>query len=109
MLKYKNKPLTIDGHKFDSKREAQYYFDLKRNKTVKNIILQPKFVLIDSFIHEKSGKKHKAITYFADFEVEYISGRKEIIDIKGMRTPVFNIKEKLFAKFYPDLILKIVK
>lgn len=107
MSKYKNIKVTVDGINFDSKREADYYLYLKKKKEeglIKDFSLQPKFVLQESF--RKNGVLFRAITYKADFKVENLDGKVDIIDIKGMQTTVFKIKQKLFErKFEERLIL----
>lgn len=100
---------VVDGIKFDSKKEANRYCELKILKTVgevDNFNLQPAFLLQESF-KRKDGKKIREIWYVADFEVWYPDGRREIEDVKGVETAVFKIKRKLLEAKY-DLILKIV-
>ncbi len=94
---------------FDSKKEADYYRQLlllQKAGEVEEIQLQPKFTLQEGF--SKNGKKHRAITYTADFMVIYKNGRREVVDVKGMRTQVFNLKLKLFEKKFPDLKVTII-
>jgi hypothetical protein len=108
--KYKNIKTAIAGVTFDSKAEANYYLYLLSEKKfgrIKEIELQPKFILQDKF--EKNGKKWPAITYKADFRVIYSSGITEIIDVKGAITKEFSLKQKLFEYRYPDLTIKLVK
>lgn len=108
--KYSNKKSVVDGITFDSKKEAEYYCSLKllkRAGIVKEIELQPKFILQEKF--KKNGKTHRAITYIADFKVTYADGKVEIVDVKGMETDVFKLKKKMFEYQYPDLSLKVVK
>lgn len=100
--KYKNKKVVVDGIEFDSKIEARYYEHLKILKQqgiVKEFELQPKFVLLDKF--KKNGKTYRAITYNADFKVEYADGRIEVVDVKGMVTQQFELRRKLFEYRYP--------
>ena len=47
------------------------------------------------------NKKHRAIYYIADFEVHHLDGSIETVDIKGMETTDFKIKQKLFDYRYP--------
>lgn len=73
---------------------------------IKGFTLQPVFILQEGY-RRKDGKKIQPITYKADFEVEYLDGHKEIEDVKGIKTEVFNIKRKLLEAKY-DLILRII-
>lgn len=108
--KYRNKKVQLDGHTFDSKAEARYYQQLKLMERAGEILffrLQPRYRLLDGF--EKHGKKHRPIDYVADFEVHHKDGSIEVVDIKGYKTDVFRIKEKMFNKKYPHklTILKL--
>ena len=108
--KYNARKATIDGRTFDSQMEADYYLYLKDKKEqvrIKDIKFQPKFVLQEAF--EKNGKRHRKIEYVADFEVIEHSGESIIIDVKGMLTPVFRIKEKLFEKKYPNTLVLVTR
>lgn len=100
--KYGNKKVTLDGHKFDSKAEARYYQQLKLRRRAGDILfyeLQPRYRLQHPF--EKDGVKHRAIDYVADFEIHHIDGSIEVVDVKGVKTDVFRMKEKMFHKKYP--------
>lgn len=108
--KYNNQKTIVDGIKFDSKKEAEYYCQLKLLKQagkIKDYKLQPRYELQPAF--EKNGKKYRAITYIADFAIINNDGTTEVVDIKGVETQVFKIKKKLFEYMYPDLNLKVVK
>jgi hypothetical protein len=110
LSKYRNKKTVVDGITFDSKREAEYYCELKlrlRAKEIVDVKLQPKFVLLEGF--QKNGRKYRPLTYIADFLVSYPNGHQEVIDVKGKETEVFRIKQKLFENKYPHLNLVIVK
>ena len=108
--KYNAQKITVDGITFDSKREADYYCELKilkMAKQVKFFELQPVFVFQATFIN--NGKRHWAIKYKADFKVTYADGRVEIVDTKGYETKEFKLKRKMFEERYPDLTLTNVK
>jgi len=97
--KYKNKRVEVDGHWFDSKAEAKRYEDLKLMKQqglIDGFGLQPSFIL--------PGE----IRYRADFIVSR-GGEMWLEDVKGMATKEFKLKQKLWAKTYPWLPLKIIK
>lgn len=100
--KYGNKKVEIDGYKFDSKAEGRYYNHLqllKKAGEIKDFTMQPKFRVMDGF--KKHGKTHRAINYIADFEVIHNDNEIEVVDVKGMITQVFRIKEKMFHNKYP--------
>lgn len=106
--KYNAKSTTIDGIKFPSLREANRYRELKlleRAGEISNLELQPRFELHPKFKNKDNGNI-RAIHYVADFR--YIEGDQTIIeDSKGVQTPEFKIKRKLFLFKYPDLTLRI--
>ena len=93
--KYGNKKTEVDGITFDSKAEARRYGQLKlleRTGAIQCLTLQPVFVLIPSVTIQ--SRKRPAIKYKADFQ--YIEdGRPVVEDVKGMRTPVYNLKRHL--------------
>lgn len=102
--KYNNKKTMLDGIKFDSKREASRYCELlilQKAGEIKDLKLQPKFTLQMKFRYKE--KTYRAISYIADFQyTEVKTGLNVVEDVKGMRTPVFNIKEKLFLYQYGE-------
>ena len=107
--KYNNVKTEIDGFKFDSTAESRYYSELKLRKEagdIKSFSMQPKFTLQEGF--SKHGKRHRAITYTADFKITHNNGEIEMVDVKGSITQVFRIKEKLYRAKY-DYPLTLVK
>lgn len=108
--KYLAKKVEIDGHLFDSKTEADYYIHLlieKEKGHIQNFELQPTFELQPSF--KKNGKHYRKIEYIADFEVFHFDGKIEVIDVKGMITPEFSLKQKLFEYRFPEKELVLMK
>ena len=100
MSKYGAKPTIIGGIKFASKAEAQRYVvlnHLEKAGKISDLILQPNFILQEKFSHY--GKIIRAISYVADFL--YLENGKSIVeDVKGMKTPVYELKLKLFLSLY---------
>lgn len=111
MSKYNAKKVIVDGITFDSKKESKRYLELKQmqeNGEIHDLQLQVPFELIPSFEIVIDGKKRKRrpITYVADF-VYYKNDEKVIEDVKGLRTPVYNIKKKLFEYRYHETIREV--
>ena len=103
------KKRTLNGITFSSDLEYKYYVYLLEQQEkgiVKSIITQPKFELQPKYT--KDGKNIRAIFYIADFEVEYTNGEIIIYDTKGMPTPEFKIKEKIFNYIFPDKVLSVI-
>ncbi|MGF0095027.1 DUF1064 domain-containing protein [Peptoniphilus sp. SGI.035] len=100
--KYNSIKTIVDGIKFDSKKEARRYKELKvleRAGTIKELELQPRFLLQDKFKLE--GTTHRKIEYVADFK--YWDKEKEtwiVEDVKGVKTDVYKLKKKIFLKKY---------
>jgi len=103
--KYNAQKVTIDNITFASKAEAAHYKLLMirlRAGEIRLLTTQPKFVLQEAF-KTADGKRIREISYVADFC--YIENEKVVVvDVKGIRTEVYNIKKKLFMYRYPDYI-----
>lgn len=104
--KYHAKKTVVDGITFDSKREADRYLVLKgmeEDGAIEDLRRQVRYELIPAF--DVGGKHYKPVFYVADFT--YIDGEtgEEIVeDVKGMRTDVYRLKSKLFARRYGKVI-----
>lgn len=82
---------SVDGQTFDSKKEADYYCNLKlrlQGGDIKGFCLQPIFIL-------EPGLKYKA-----DFIVFNNDGTSEVIDVKGFKTKEYITKKKVFEDKY---------
>lgn len=95
MSKYNNIRTQLDGITFDSKVEAERFAFLKlmqRAGEISGLERQPRFKLAVNGEH--------VTTYVADFRYVDKQGRTIIEDVKGVRTPAFNIKAKLFRAIF---------
>ncbi|RVL60383.1 MULTISPECIES: DUF1064 domain-containing protein [Sinorhizobium] len=94
--KYRNKKTTVDGIKFDSKREAQFYSSLKqleRAGQVYEVELQKPYAL--------TVNGQLVCTYKADFAFYgAIQKRNRVVDVKGVATKDFVIKKKLMRAVF---------
>lgn len=99
---------TFDGVVFDSELEMKYYKDVIYPKLNSGEIIscefQKKYELQPSFKH--NGTTVRQITYIADFYIVYADGSREVIDVKGMKTPEAQIKRKMMWYIYPDINFK---
>lgn len=96
--KYRANKTSIDGHTFDSKKEAEYYCELKlrlQGKEINGFCLQPTFMLAP-------GLKYKA-----DFIVFNKDNTYEVIDVKGVKTKEYIAKKKVFEDKYNMKITEI--
>lgn len=99
---------TFDGIVFDSELEMKYYKDVIYPKLNSGEIIscefQKKYELQPSFKHNNITVRQ--ITYIADFYIVYADGSREVIDVKGMKTPEAQIKRKMMWYVYPDINFK---
>lgn len=118
--KYGARKTVVDGITFDSKKEANRYRELKLLERAGEICflrLQVPFELIPAQYEEtgevytkgankgkpKRGKCiEKAVVYYADFVYQNMACDRIVEDVKGMRTPAYIIKRKLFRWRYPE-------
>ncbi len=101
--KYGNRKVVLDGHAFDSKREAGRYGELKlleRAGQITGLELQPRFELIPKQRRD-DGKPERACEYVADFQyTDTATGQNVIEDAKGMRTRDYIMKRKLMLQVH---------
>lgn len=119
--KYHNRKIEINGIRFDSRKEAQRYVQLMnamRLGAIKDLRLQVDFTIQEAYT-DWHGNRIRAIRYRADFTYQltgdfpasisaedrelwrrYIESGKETVveDVKGVKTQVYKLKEKLMAK-----------
>lgn len=91
---------TVDGIKFDSIAESEYYQHLKILKHVGQITaieLQPKIYMTSAMI-----------LYKPDFAIVE-NGQTIYLDVKGMQTAVFKIKMRLWKHYGPGTLRLIKK
>lgn len=101
--KYRAIPTSVDGIRFDSRREAERYQGLKilvRCGEIKNLRLQvPYDIVING---------HKVCKYIADFVyIDNETGKEVVEDSKGMRTPVYRLKKKLMLAVHGITIVEV--
>jgi len=87
-----------DGKKFPSKLEARYYDKLVKDVADGHVIF---------FLRQVGFDLTGGVRYFADFMVFKTDGDIEIIDCKGQKTPMSNLKVKQVETLYP-VTIKIV-
>ena len=93
--KYGAKRIVIDGIVFPSTKEGMRYTVLcllLRAGEISDLKIQPSFVL------EVNGKK--IATYRGDFSYYDRLGVYALEDVKGVRTPVYNLKKKLMLALH---------
>ena len=105
--KYKSEKVEILGIRFDSKREAKRYFELRlleQAGEISNLQRQVKYELIPKQIERvqqtdaqnpKTRVIERSCTYIADFVYVDKQGNTIVEDTKGVRTKEYRIKKKL--------------
>lgn len=118
--KYHNEPTTVNGIKFDSKKEARRYEELMvmlHAGEIRNLRLQAQYTLQESFITPE-GTRIRAIKYVADFAYEkrgvmrrggpcdpvgveqYWHPVVEDVKSRATKTPQYEMKKKMmYEKF----------
>lgn len=94
--KYKAQKCVVDGIKFDSRKEAARYCELRlleRTGEIRNLRLQVPYVLIPK---SRYGREIKYIADFVYFENDEII----IEDVKGVRTAIYKLKKRMMAEKY---------
>ena len=122
--KYHNKKVTLDGIEFDSRKEANRWFELRmleRAGEIQALQRQVKYILIPKQVetyerYGKTGKRladgerviEKECAYYADFVYMDNRTRKLVVeDTKGMRTDAYIIKRKLMLERFGVRIKEI--
>ena len=107
--KFGNKKTVVDGIKFDSKKESEYYLKYKAlldSGVIAKLELQVPFKYEIQYL--ANDKVHKTVgRYIADFVVTYNSGEIGVIDVKGFRTAEYKRKKKIIKKLYGIDIIEI--
>lgn len=88
-----------DGIKFDSKKEAQYYSNLKLRVLSGEVI---------TFLRQPTFHLPGGVRYVADFQEFHSDGTVHFIDVKGMQTASFKAKKKQVEDIYKPIKIKIV-
>lgn len=109
-MKYHNRKTIVNGHTFDSKKEANRYSELlllERAGAIHDLRTQVKYVLIPSQRSKETGKVvERECSYKADFV--YTEGGETVVeDVKGYRTKEYIIKRKLMLHVYGIRIREI--
>lgn len=113
-MKYHNKIVEVDNIKFDSKKEAKRYNELKwleKANIIKELELQKKFELQPKYTNN-NGEHIRAITYICDFY--YYSNENKCHIVEDVKSPAtqkdktYILKKKIFQYKYPNLLFKEV-
>jgi len=87
----------LDGIKFASKAEAEYYAKLKLMQKAGTVLF---------FLRQVAFHLPGNVKYVCDFQVFYPDGTVEFIDVKGYRLKDYIMKKKMVEALYPVEILE---
>lgn len=118
MNKYHNKKTQLDGHTFDSAREAKRYLELRsleEEGVIEHLETQVPFLLAEGrdwkkpFLkHGRLQKKMRECSYIADFRYRIVATGEIIVeDSKGMETEAYKIKKKWVFDKYGIQIMEV--
>lgn len=99
--KYKNKKVEYDGIVFDSIKEKSWYIKYKlmeKSEEIWDLQRQVKFPLIETF--KLNGRTYRTTYYIADFVFTDKDNKVHVVDVKGVKTQVYQLKKKLMAWKY---------
>ncbi len=92
--KYHAKKEIVDGIRFDSRKEASRYRQLKlmeKAKAIQDLQVHVKYPLF------KKNEYGSEVRYIADF-VYYENGHLVVEDVKGFKTGVYKLKKRILAE-----------
>lgn len=101
MTKYHNIPTAIDGIRFDSRKEANRFYQLRlmeRAGEISNLRRQVEYELIPAQ-KTPAGRAVRPVKYVADFVYDD-HGKTVVEDVKGVKTREFQLKSKLMLWRY---------
>ena len=110
--KFQSVECVVDGIKFQSRLEARRYTQLKqmeKDGVIRNLVLQPKFLLQEKFEDPYTHKKYQPIHYIGDFLYVADGCQQVCEDTKGFFTEVARVKWKLVIHKYPEIKFVLLK
>ena len=108
--KYRNVKTQVDGITFDSRKEANYYADLKLREQageIRDLRLQVPFALYTLDETRPGRVQLKVCDYVADFVFHDANDVRHIVDAKGKRTREFMLKAK-WLELQSGVIVELV-
>lgn len=97
--KFNAKKVEHDGIRFDSKKEGDYYLQLKLRVKAGEVL----FFLRQTPFHLPGG-----VTYRVDFQEFHADGTVRFVEIKGYETSEWLMKKKLVEALYP-ITIEVIK
>lgn len=96
--KFNAKPKEVDGIRFDSKKEADYYLKLKYAKKAGDVVM---------FLRQVPFDLPGGVKYRLDFQEFWADGTVRFVDVKGYATEVYKLKKAQVEALYPIQIEEV--
>lgn len=96
--KFRAKPTTVDNIRFDSKKEAKYYEELKMLQKAGDIIF---------FLRQVPFHLPGNTIYRVDFQEFRKDGTVHFVDVKGFKTQEYKTKKRMVEDIYPIIIEEV--
>lgn len=93
--KYAAQAVVVDGIRFDSKKEARYYSELKLRQKAGEVLF---------FLRQVPFHLPGNIRYVIDFQEFHADGTVHFVDTKGFETETFKLKRAQVEDLYPVII-----
>lgn len=94
--KFNATPMVVEGIRFQSRREATRYLQLRALELrgeIRQLERQVPFPI--ETVNLVTGEITRVARYFADFTYLTADGRRVVEDAKGMRTETYKLKKRL--------------
>lgn len=108
----------VTGRVFDSKQEMKSFLEIRDLGLEKYVVFQPRFEFQPKYTRG-DGLKVRSIEYHADFlitrrklpegRIEKLLPEEVVIDVKGMVTAEFRLKQKIFDFLFRPHVLLVTK
>lgn len=99
--------VCLYGHNHDSRKEATYCLklhEMQKEGRIRNLIIEP--------IYDMRVNNIVICTHQPDFDYDLKqqdgTWKPVVLDVKGMKLPVWKLKHKLFCAVYPDIDYVVV-
>lgn len=121
---------TTEANYYVYLKEQQMLGNIISFDMQQTFVLQPKYIYFNNEIVTEDDARYKevdkerkkynklnpdnkigivqGIKYIADFDITYKDGTRKVIDVKGIKTADFKLKEKMFNFRYPHLNFECV-
>jgi hypothetical protein len=96
--KFHAKACDLDGIRFDSKREAAYYRQLKLRVAAGEVV---------TFLRQTTFHLPGGVRYVCDFQVFLASGEVQFVDTKGVQTESFKAKKRMVEELYRPITITL--